>query len=361
MDGERELSDAWTGFTRFALLKEGPLEGYTLSGRRLTRNRTTSRPDDVWPDMWKYLSDAAKKKAKQRWAIEKPKLDNARQLRGIFFIEPNDEEFKLTMNAARRKLEVPMPAAMPCKIPMNACVVDADVCTRPRLEGAGHKSHQDHITAKGMILLLIIVLCTNSFRFLQHYEIQMQRRQWIKKWEKLKKIPAWQLTKVRNKKEVIDEARTKGRKVHFASLMALCHLKNSELEPQFQKYKGRVVLRGDIVKDDPGSYAVFTEQGSSASQMTAAKVMDIISRLPGCAGQAVDAVSACTQVKMEDAHKLFKKIQNRSVQTFGFVYHDTKGPNHGPVSKTQLFLLSEICTVIPWRDCYGKGNLRKSY
>ena len=63
---------------------------------------------------------------------------------------------------------------------------------------------------------------------------------------------------------------------------------------------------GDIVKDDSGSYAVFTEQGSSASQMTAAKVIDIISRLPGCAGQAADAVSAKTQVKMEDAHKLLK-------------------------------------------------------
>ena len=32
--------------------------------------------------------------------------------------------------------------------------------------------------------------------------------------------------------------------------------------------------------------------------MTAAEVMDIISRLPGCAGQAADAVSAKTQVKM---------------------------------------------------------------
>ena len=114
-------------------------------------------------------------------------------------------------------------------------------------------------------------------------------------------IPAWQLTKVRNKRDVIDEARTRGRKVHFASLMDLCHLKNSELGSQNQKYKGRVVLRGDIVKDDSGSYAVFTEQGSSASQMTAAKVMDIISRLPECAGQAADAVSAYTQVKMEDA------------------------------------------------------------
>ena len=106
---------------------------------------------------------------------------------------------------------------------------------------------------------------------------------------------------------MIDEARTSGATVHFASLMDICHLKNAELEEaKHQKYKGRVVLRGDIVKDNSGSYAVFTEQGSSASQMTAAKIMDIISRLPGCDGQAADAVSAYTQVKMEDAHKLLK-------------------------------------------------------
>ena len=72
------------------------------------------------------------------------------------------------------------------------------------------------------------------------------------------------------------------------------------LEAQLQKFQGQVVLRGDIVKDDSGSY-VFTEQGSSASQMTAAKIMDIISRSPGCAGQEADAVSAGAQVKMEDA------------------------------------------------------------
>ena len=31
VDGERELSDAWTGFTRFVLLKERPSDGYTWS------------------------------------------------------------------------------------------------------------------------------------------------------------------------------------------------------------------------------------------------------------------------------------------------------------------------------------------
>ena len=88
---------------------------------------------------------------------------------------------------------------------------------------------------------------------------------------KLEKISAWNLTKVGSKKEVIDEARTAGATVHFASLMDMCHLKNAELEAKHQKYKGRVVLRGEIVKDDSGSYAIFTVQGSSTSQVTAAK------------------------------------------------------------------------------------------
>ena len=63
-----------------------------------------------------------------------------------------------------------------------------------------------------------------------------------KEWEKLEKIPAWDLTEVRSKSEVIDEARTKGRTVHFPSLMEICHLKNAELETKHQKYKGRIVL-----------------------------------------------------------------------------------------------------------------------
>ena len=77
---------------------------------------------------------------------------------------------------------------------------------------------------------------------------------------KLEKISAWNLTKVKSKKKVIDEARMSGATVHFASSMDICHLKNAELEAKHQKYKGRVVLRGDIVKDNSGSYAVFTEQ-----------------------------------------------------------------------------------------------------
>ena len=201
MDGERELSDAWTGFTRFILLNERPPDGYTWSGERLTRKQTTSRPDDVWPDMWNFMSDAAKKKAKQRWAIEKPKLDNARQLRGMFFIEPNDEEFKLTMIAARRKLEILMPAAMLSKTPINsggethgnigkrktkyACIVDADESTRRILEGAGHKPHQDHITAKGMNSITHYSLVHTFISMLQALKIPDAKAALEKELEKL--------------------------------------------------------------------------------------------------------------------------------------------------------------------------------
>ena len=88
--------------------------------------------------------------------------------------------------------------------------------------------------------------------------------------------------KSRAKKEVILEAQRDQKKVHFATLMDICHLKIAALEPKIQKYRGRVVLRGDIVKNDSGAYAVFAEQGSSASQMTAAKVMDVTAKIPDC-------------------------------------------------------------------------------
>ena len=47
IDGSRDLSDPWTGFTQFTLLEEKPSEGYTWFGGRLTRKQLTSRPDHL--------------------------------------------------------------------------------------------------------------------------------------------------------------------------------------------------------------------------------------------------------------------------------------------------------------------------
>ena len=50
------------------------------------------------------MSKNAKLREKHKWAIEKPKLDDARRLRGIYFIDPEDMELKKTIKNARRKI-----------------------------------------------------------------------------------------------------------------------------------------------------------------------------------------------------------------------------------------------------------------
>ena len=52
------------------------------------------------------MSDESKRKEKQNWAIEKPKLENARRSLGVLFIDPGDHEFKRLMKNARRKLKI---------------------------------------------------------------------------------------------------------------------------------------------------------------------------------------------------------------------------------------------------------------
>ena len=143
-----------------------------------------------------------------------------------------------------------------------ACILEASESTRMRMEESPPNHHEDQIAGRGDNSLQHCNLVHKFIPMPQAMKIPAAKAAVDKEWEKLEKIPVWNLTKVRNKSEVIEEARTKGAKVHFASLMDICHLKNAELETKHQKYKS---LRGDIVKDDSGSYAVFTEQGSSSS------------------------------------------------------------------------------------------------
>ena len=62
---------------------------------------------------------------------------------------------------------------------------------------------------------------------------------------KFEKVPAWHLTKVRCNSEVIDEARTKGAKVHVASLMDIC-LEECRIGNKSTK-NTKVELHSDVV------------------------------------------------------------------------------------------------------------------
>ena len=200
----------------------------------------------------------AKLKEKQKWSSEKLHLENARKLRGIYFIDPEDKESRKTIKNARKKLETSVAPAMPCKIMKNcgsggsnkiktrlACILEADESTGLRMGNSSRNHHEDHIVGKGDNSLQHYNLVQKFNPMPQALKIPAAKAAVDKECEKLKKISAWNLTKVRSKKQVIDEARTKGAKVHFASLVDTCHLKNGELEAKH-------LLRGDIVKDDSG-------------------------------------------------------------------------------------------------------------
>ena len=140
-------------------------------------NETTTRPDHVWPEVWTKIGKAAQNREKQEWAKEKLKLDNARKLRGIYFIDPDDKENSEIVKNTRRKLERPMAPAMPCKRDrqqssvvktneeqkighekefktMCGCMVESYESTRNRAESLQSKTHEDCIAGKGFTSLI---------------------------------------------------------------------------------------------------------------------------------------------------------------------------------------------------------------
>ena len=90
----RDLSDPWTGFTQFTLLDEKAPDGYTWSGGRLTRKQLTSRPDHLWPELWKSMGKHAKLKEKQKWSNEKFHQETNENCEGSISLTPRTRNSK---------------------------------------------------------------------------------------------------------------------------------------------------------------------------------------------------------------------------------------------------------------------------
>ena len=123
IDGSRNLSDPWTGFTKFTLLEEKAPDGHMWSGERLTRKQLTSRPDHLWPELWKSMGKHAKLKEKQKWSEEKaPSWKRTKIARDLFH---RPWGYVIQRNHQERTFEVGnLAPAMPCKI-MKNCESDA--------------------------------------------------------------------------------------------------------------------------------------------------------------------------------------------------------------------------------------------
>ena len=126
----------------------------------------------------KTMGKNAKLKEKQEWSNEKLHLENARKLREIYFIDPEDKEFKETIKNAGKKLETSIAPAMPCKIMKKncgsgasnkiktklACILEASESTRLRM-GENHYQiiMKTVLQEKETIHFSIITWFTNLF------------------------------------------------------------------------------------------------------------------------------------------------------------------------------------------------------
>ena len=156
----------------------------------------------------------AKLKEKQKWSEDKLHLENARKLQGIYFTDPEDKEFKETTKNARKKLETSVAPAMPCKIMKRncgsgaqnkaktklACILEADESTRLRMGESLPNHHEDHIAGKGENSLQHCNLVHKFIPMPQAMKIPAAKAAVEKEWEKLEKISARNLTKVRSEK-----------------------------------------------------------------------------------------------------------------------------------------------------------------
>ena len=182
--------------------------------------------------------------------LKKPKLDNARRL-GIYFIDPDDRELEEIIKNAGRKLETQwLPPALLCKMSKKSkhgetrgkmiSNQDLRVSWKPVnpqecvWRNLNQNTMRTTLQEEGQFTATLqfgfsFFLCLKPWKFLQ------QKQRWNKDGRKLKRFRRGTKHESETKSEVIDEARKEGRKVHFASLMDLCHLKNAELETKHSK------------------------------------------------------------------------------------------------------------------------------
>ena len=111
--------------------------------------------------------------------------------------------------------------------------------TRQRVESLQSKGHEGRIAGKGFTSLTRYNLVHKFIPMPQAMKIPDANSAVDKNRKSLKQFPhgIW---------------KSSHQEGGYAGLMDICHFKNAELEPKLQKYKGRVVLPGDIVKDDSG-------------------------------------------------------------------------------------------------------------
>ena len=96
------------------------------------------------------------------------------------------------------------------------------------------------------------------------------------------------------------QSRTTGVSVKIASLLTLCGIKYWECSSDQWKYKGRIVYRGDLVRNESDEIILFEDTATSPTGLTALNVTLFYGMLLGHATSCADAVQAFLQAPLEE-------------------------------------------------------------
>ena len=264
------------------------------SGVKLTRKQLTSRPDHQGQNSGIQWESTPSWRRSKSGRMKKLHLDNARKLRGIYFIDPEDKEFKETIKNARKKLETSVALAMPCKVLKIFNCGSNKIKTNLRVFWKVMNPQECVWETRYRIIMKTILQekvkihyntttwFTNLFLCFSSYENSSNKGS---SGQGMWKI-AENIGVEPDKQKFIS---------HHWWTCVLWKMLNWRQNTKNTKVELYSVV--NIEKYDSGSYAVFTEQGSSASQMTAAKIMDIIS--PDCLvarDQQPGKTGGCSQI-----------------------------------------------------------------
>jgi len=197
------------------------------------------------------MGKADKKIALKYWADFKPKRDAERTRHGSVPVLANDEVYKKLLSEARAKFSLPKSPAMPCFVRREASLEAITASQAKEEDNFGHlmastkdvpgpRPHDQHVAPTGASSEEWFGLVHTPIDIPKALKIPEGREALEKEWAKLEnpKRPAWDVSRVRPKAEVIAESERTGKPVHFGSLRDLCHIKNSQLGKQIWTYKG---------------------------------------------------------------------------------------------------------------------------
>eukprot|EP00435_Cladocopium_sp_Y103_P056347 s1336_g19.t1 len=69
--------------------------------------------------------------------------------------------------------------------------------------------------------------------------------------------------------ELRRKARQKGEKMKIAEVLTLCGIKHHEMSPEHHRYKGRIVYRGDAIRDEHHQYVLFEDTATTPTALAA--------------------------------------------------------------------------------------------